>query len=632
MCGICGIVRRDGPVRPGDRDRVVAMVGALAHRGPDASTVETVGRGVLGITRLTIRAPHGGHQPVHDHGSDVLAVCNGEIDNHRELRAWLADHGHVIGDPGDISVLAALYAQLGPDFVQRLVGAFAIAVWHPSEETLLLARDRAGERPLFFIQDQDEIVFATEVAALAADHESSLSKDPEGLERYLRRGVFPAPSSPFREVRKVAPGEWVCFTPLGISGHRYWRWPVTSTAKERPDLEAFDAVFRRAVERQSDVDVEFGVFLSGGVDSSLVAAVARSIRPDHRLQAYTIRFSESSFDEGAFARRVAEDLGIACAEVWVRPEDLAQELPGLMRAVGEPLADPAWIATVLLARRAADDIRVALVGEGGDELFGGYPTYLGAMHAQRYRRLPAPLRGLVEAGIAHWPQSEKKMPVSYLLQRFVEEADREGVARHLQWTATIPLPLLRRLGVDPAPLPIGQDRPGELLDRLQLLDFEVALGEGLLTKADRASMRSALELRAPFLDAGVIDFAASLPRSQRVRGLTTKVFLKRYARRYLPRSIVHRRKRGLSLPLASWLRGPLYEWAAGRLTASRLGEVGIDERAAVGLLEEHRSQQADHGRPRWALLVLSEWLDWAATRTRARGERSEEPVPEPLEQ
>lgn len=617
MCGICGIVRRTGLATERDRERVDAMVHALVHRGPDASTVQAIGEAVLGITRLTIRAPEGGWQPVIDSASGAAAICNGEIDNHNELRAWLSEHRHAVADPGDVSVLSPLYAELGPSFSARLIGAFAIAVWDPETKELLLVRDRAGERPLFYVETPDEIVFATEIAALAADPAARWTIDGDGVLRYLQRGVFPAPFSPFEEIRKVRPGEYVRFGPSETKSQRYWRWSISTSSKSRPDVEAFDQTFRRAVYRQSEVDVNFGVFLSGGVDSSLVASVARSLRPDYNLRAYTIRFRESSYDEGAFAHRVATRLGMDCVEVWIRPEDMAEELPGLIRAVGEPLADPAWIPTALLARRASEDIRIALVGEGGDELFGGYPTYLGAIHAERFRRLPASLRSLIRAAIHRLPQSERKMPLSYLLRRFVDEAEQEGIARHLQWTAGIPLPLLKRLGVDSNMIRPSEE-PGDLLDRLQLLDFETSLGEGLLTKADRASMRSALELRAPFLDAGVIELAAALPRSQRVQGFTTKAFLKRYAQRYLPRSIVHRRKRGLSLPLTGWLRGPLYDWARDRLINSHLDRAAVDRESAVRLLDEHHRRVADFGRPLWSLLVLAEWLDWADARSNAQ--------------
>lgn len=269
----------------------------------------------------------------------------------------------------------------------------------------------------------------------------------------------------------------------------------------------------------------------------------------------------------------------------------------------------------MLARRAARDVRLALVGEGADELFGGYPTYLGAGIAERYGRLPAWLRSVFRRFIESRPPDEKKVSVSYLLKRFVQGAEMDGMLRHQLWTSNITPEILARLGVSPTP-PRGDDSVnGVLLDRVQRWDLEGSLAEGLLTKADRASMSSALELRAPFLDEAVISFAATLPAAERVRGLTTKIFLKRYAARYLPKSIVYRRKRGLSVPLGRWLRGPLREWAGEALGNRQFERIGIHNQAALELLSEHCDRRADHARTLWTLIVLSEWLEWVAKGT-----------------
>jgi asparagine synthase (glutamine-hydrolysing) len=279
------------------------------------------------------------------------------------------------------------------------------------------------------------------------------------------------------------------------------------------------------------------------------------------------------------------------------------------------LADPAWIPTALLARRAAQDVKLALVGEGGDELFGGYPTYIGAQTAEYYKRLPRPVRAAIKRIVEAWPPSDKKVALSFVLKRFVQGAEMDGVARHLLWTSNVSPSLLERLGVTNLE-PRFVDRADEaLLDVVQQNDLETSLAEGLLTKADRASMRSALELRAPFLDQAVMEFAATLPANERVHGLTTKAFLKRYALRYLPTSIVNRKKRGLSVPLATWLRGPLWEWAESRLHSDLLAVAGVNTRAALEILEEHRQRRADHARALWTLIVLSEWLTWASKRT-----------------
>jgi asparagine synthase (glutamine-hydrolysing) len=611
MCGVCGIVAvRGGLDVAMAGHQTGAMIEALAHRGPDESRLVTGAAASLGATRLAIRGLHSGTQPIVHPETGVTVVCNGEIDNHRELRRWLEARGHTLALATDVAVIPALYLELGDEFVERLDGEFAVAVWDPRGPRVVLARDRAGERPLFFLQQQNVIRFATEIAALASDDSLTLTLDRDALRGYLQFGSFVAPRSPFKEIQKVAPAELVVMDAQGIQRRRYWRWNIVEAPKSEPSLDEFDAIFREAVRRQSDVDVPYGVFLSGGVDSSLIAAVARAVRPDYRLRAYTLRFSEASYDEGHFAERVARQLGLEAVPVWVKPESFADGIGELVRLVGEPLADPAWIPTALLAQRAAQDVKLTLVGEGGDELFAGYPTYLGAQWADRYARLPAALQKLFRAVVEAWPPSEKKVTVAFVLKKFVQAAGLDGLARHRLWTSNIPPALLARLGVEPVAFP---EEPAEdLLSAVQRHDLENLLAEGLLTKADRASMKSALELRAPFLDRAVMEFAATVPAEQRARGLRTKVFLKRYAERYLPASIIHRRKRGLSVPLSAWLRGPLREWAQSRLSSPRLAEAGVDGRAAVALLEEHGQRRADHARALWTLIVLSEWLDWAA--------------------
>ncbi len=612
MCGVCGVVSFDGRGDDGPRAgrEVEVMLQALAHRGPDDVGSKPSGAAMLGATRLAIRGLAAGQQPLEDAASGVLAVCNGEIDNHRELRAWLEARGRRTPLETDIAVIPGLYAELGDAFVERLVGAFAIAVWDPRAGRLLLARDRAGERPLFFTADAQSARFATEIAALAAVPELRLTPDPAALRAFLRFGYFESPTSPFAEVRKVGPAEVVVLDREGVRRRRYWRWSLGAEPTRPPDSDRFDAVFCEAVRRQSEVDVPYGAFLSGGIDSSLVAAVARRVRPEYPLRAFTLRFQEHSYDEGAFAQRMAARLGIACDAVWVTPVVFPQVLAELIAHSGEPLADPAWVPTALLARRAAEDVKVALVGEGGDELFGGYPTYLGALLAERYAALPARVKATCRRLAEVWPPSDKKVSISFLLKKFVAAAGGDGMARHLEWTSNIGPGLLARLGIKERAASAWDAGGMTLLDTVQRHDLETSLAEGLLTKADRASMHSALELRAPFLDEDVLAFAASLPSGDRVRGLTTKVFLKRYAGRYLPRDIVHRRKRGLSVPLSRWLRETLYEWAEARVGSDRLSTVGIDRAAALRLLAEHRGKRADHARALWTLIVLSEWLEW----------------------
>lgn len=613
MCGIAGIVALEGPADLDTaRSQVQAMLDRLSHRGPDALGQVAAPGAVLGATRLAIRGLEDGRQPLVDPESGVVAVCNGEIDNHQELRDWLGQRGRQVRSKADVAVIPGLYLELGDAFAARLAGAFAVAIWDPRCRRLTLARDRCGERPLFFLATGGRVVFATEIAALLSSAPFVPELDRAALGQYLQLGVFPSPSTPFAGIAKVAPGECTQIDPAGVRRKRYWRWPIAQRTKQTPSLEAFDRVFRAAVRRQSEADVEFGVFLSGGIDSSLVAAVARSLGPAGPLKAYTLRFEEQSYDEGRFAETVASLASLDLVTVWVRPEDLRAELKSLIRTVGEPLADPAWLPTGLLARRAAQDVRLALVGEGADELFGGYPAYVGASLAEGFCRLPAWIRSPICRAVEAWPPTDKKVAISFLLKRFVQGAHLQGLARHRLWVSNISPGLLGRLGCAQSNCDEGIGGGGELLDEVQRWDLETSLAEGLLTKADRASMSSALELRAPFLDEAVMEFAAALPVDERVRGFDTKVFLKSYASRYLPEEIVHRRKRGLSVPITPWLRGPLHDWALAALGSPRLEAAGVRPTAALELLAEHTRGEADHARALWALLVLSEWLDWLA--------------------
>jgi asparagine synthase (glutamine-hydrolysing) len=617
MCGICGNVVLSSLASPEAAHlRVMAMLRSLSHRGPDATGQTDTEFAVLGATRLAVRGLNDQvSQPIADAESGVIAVCNGEIDNHRELSRWLADRGRRVQQETDVAVIPGLYLELGEAFASRLVGAFAIAVWDPRDRRLTLVRDRAGERPLFYTRNRNEIIFATEIAALVTHGRLPVNFDQEALRKYLQFGIFPAPDTPFVEIRKVAPGELIQFDMGGMRRKSYWRWQITETVKQPSSLDAFDQTFRAAVGRQTDVDVDFGVFLSGGIDSSLVSAVARSLHPKRPMKAYALRFEEQSFDEGRFAAAVAKQLKMELVTVQVKPADMQDGLKSLIRLVGEPLADPAWVPTTLLARRAAQENKMALVGEGADELFGGYPTYIGAGIAERFVRLPGWLRFAIRRVVEALPPSEKKVTISFLLKRFVEGVGWNGITRHRLWVSNITPALLRRLGVAPIDLKSDDAGGGDLLDRAQRWDLETLLAEGLLTKADRASMSSALELRAPFLDVAVMEFAKSLRIEDRVQGFKTKVFLKRYARRYLEDDIVNRRKRGLSVPIGTWLRGPLKEWATATLEHGRLEQVGIQTSAVLELFFEHCQRKADHARTLWTLLVLAEWLEWVATET-----------------
>jgi asparagine synthase (glutamine-hydrolysing) len=623
MCGICGLLNRDAshPI-PHLAQKTRTMLEAMTHRGPHGDAFFTRPNLAIASNRLAIRGVDQHQPPLIEHESGIVVTCNGEIDNHRELRRSLADAGHDITLSTDVAVIAPLYLEKGLAFLEHLQGVFALALWDPRHQRLILARDRGGERHLYYTASDSAVCFASELASLLTMRDTPAQVDKTGLARYLRSGYCPSPQSPLKDIYKVAPGEMIVVEPTGIQHRRYWNMPHGNASSPMPTTKDFDKVFRAAVARQSDIDVDYGVLLSGGIDSALMTSVARSIRPEKKLTAYCIRFAEASFDEGQYAAELAQQMGCDFVPVTVSAEDFPGMLRELVRATGEPLADPAWIPLSLVTRRASKDVRVLLAGEGADELFGGYPTYLGAQWASRYARLPKPVKTLSEKLIEAFPTSDKKVTLSFLLKRFIRGQDLDGLARHLLWTASISPEWLRRLGIEP---PIDDTRhvPSALLDTIQRYDFGHSLPDALMSKADRGGMLHGVEIRAPFLDQSVIEFAARLPAQARVRGLTTKVFLKRYALDYVPESVVTRRKRGLSVPLASWLRGPLREWAESQLSHKLLGEAGIDARATRDLFAEHQARASDHARAIWTLIVLSEWLQWLDQRAGL----SAQPVP-----
>ena len=622
MCGLSGVLNLgavdSSPAE--DAAQVRRMLGAMRHRGPNGDAFLSRGPIAMAANRLAIRGVDQLQPPLLEHPAGIIVACNGQIDNHRELRVSLARSGHEITLSTDIAVIAPLYLEHGPDFLDKLRGVFALALWDARSQRLILARDRAGERHLYYHVAGGRITFASELAALLNSPDVPARADAQYLSRFLYSGYSPAPGSPVAGVRKLCPGEIVVADSSGVRTRRYWNFSWNKAAPS-PTPERFDPVFRDAIFRQSDVDVDYGVLLSGGLDSALITAVLRQVRPGKSVPAYCVRFAESSFDEGKQAQRVAQELGCRFVPVTVSAEEFPSRLRDLITCTGELIADPAWIPMSSIAERASADVRTVLGGEGADELFGGYPTYMGARLAVGYSRLPRMIRTILRRFVETLPASDKKIAVSFLLKRFVQGEGQHGMERHRSWTASISGAWLNRLGINSPPAEFGQD-PEELLDAVQRFDFMHSLPEALLAKADRGGMLHGVEVRAPFLDREVIEFATALSVDDRVRGLTTKPFLKRYAERYLPRRVVTRRKRGLSVPLSSWFRGPLHEWVRSRLAGTELANAGIDTNAALAMLVEHQQHREDHARAIWTLVVLSEWLAWMDDcRTDKRGLR-----------
>ena len=612
MCGIYGMVAST----PTGVDPVVLdrMGATLVHRGPDGDGNRIVGRAALGCRRLAIIDVLGGRQPLGDEDDGVLAVCNGEIYNHVALRDELAGSGHHFRTRSDAEVIPHLYQQRGAGFVEALDGMFGAAVWDERNGRLVLARDRMGEKPLYYAPTPAALVFASEPKALLASGMVAAEPEWSSLAAYLRTGYVPPTGSAFAGVASLAPGSRVTVEGERLHAERYWRVEPL-LAGPALDLEPGDAAamlrqhLTHAVDAALVSDVPLGVFLSGGLDSTAVAALAR--RGSARLATFALGFQEAGFDERAYAAEAASALGTHHRTLVVTPELFLEGLHDLVNVLDEPLADPALVPTFLLARFARAHVKVVLVGEGGDELFAGYPTYLGGTLAAHYARLPAPVRRALVALAPSLGAGAGNTTVRYLLRRFLEAAEVPAAVRHRDWTGCFSAAALARVAATGGPLPAVADpveHPARTpLEALLAADLTGYLPGDLLVKLDRAAMAASLEGRAPFLDHHLVEFACRLPARLKVRGLETKRVLRQAVTDLVPTSIRRRVKRGLTVPLAAWLAGPLLPFA--RATLGRLDPHVFDPAAVRALLDEHTARRRDNRRELWALIMLQLWQE-----------------------
>jgi asparagine synthase (glutamine-hydrolysing) len=612
MCGICGIATASGTVDPERLSTMLStMAGTLEHRGPDSEGRFVDGGVGLAARRLAIIDLSGGDQPIANEDGTVTVVQNGEIYNYLDLLHELERAGHRFRTRCDTEVLVHAYEQWGIAFLERLRGMFAIALWDARERQLVLARDRFGIKPLYVRDVGGELSFASELDALPRGE-----IDLDALEAFLATNSVPAPLSIFRDVRKLPPGHVLTWRAGQSRSERFARpGPLPERHDDEAELvEECRARLRDSVRAHLVADVPVGVLLSGGVDSGALAALAAE-ETSGPLRTFSIGFEEASFDELAGAHAVAARYATSHRELTLRP-DAALLLPALAEAFDEPFADSSALPTYLVARLASEDVKVALSGEGGDELFGGYYTYVADLLAQRVGPLAAALRPALD----RLPTSSRRVSFDYKAKRFAGAANLPPLERHHGWkeifSADARAELTgRRHPFDPVDLQRarfaetdGQDH--ELLARLQDVDVGLYLVDDLLTKTDRASMAWSLEARVPFMDTVVTNFAFSLPTRHKVRGLQKKRLLRKAMEPLLPREVVHGRKRGFSIPAAAWLRGELEPFARETLSPAVVRRQGILQPDAVTrVLETHVSGRQDLSRQLWGLLAFTLWYE-----------------------
>ena len=621
MCGICGLVSLDGS--PVDARPLEAMNETLLHRGPDSAGSLVDGPVALAVRRLSIIDVAGGDQPIANEDGSVQVVQNGEIYNHLEIRAALKRKGHVFRTESDTEVHVHLYEEQGPTYVRELRGMFAVALWDSKRRRLVLARDPFGIKPLYYSTQGGTLAFASELKALPHGE-----VDLDALEAFLAFNSIPAPRSIWTGTSKLPAGHLLVWEGEGEPTVERFARPAPAPADEvRSEdenelAEELRARLRDSVRAHLIADVPVGVLLSGGVDSGALAALA-ALESGERVQTFSIGFDEGSYDELADARKVAERYDTDHHELVVRP-DAAELLPRLAAAFDEPFADSSALPTYLVSELAALDVKVALSGEGGDELFGGYHTYVADLLDPRIGPVASVARPLVE----RLPSSSAKASLDYRAKRFVRGAHLPPLERHHAWKEIFSpearaalLAPDRRGTADPLDVyrtRYAETEGAEELARLQDVDLGIYLVDDLLVKTDRASMAHSLEARVPFLDPVVATLALALPTRLKVRGFAKKRLLRKAVAPLLPHSVVSGRKRGFSIPAAAWLRGPLVPFAREVLSEDALKRQGFFRPEVVArILNDHVAGREDLSRQLWGLLTFTLWHEQVAARPTA---------------
>jgi len=615
MCGFAAYHHPEGLVP--EPAWLEAAAAALRHRGPDdAGRLSEPGVG-LAFRRLSIVDVAGGHQPLSNEDGTVWIAYNGEIYNHLALRAELERAGHRYRTASDSETLVHAYEEWGPDFVRRLHGMFALAIWDRPRRRMFLARDHVGIKPLYWAHAGSAVVCASEIKALFAFPGVERAPDLEAVVQHLTLRYAAAPRTTFAGVHKLPPGHSLTLERGQARLERWWRPEFEPKAALEPDaaLAELERRLTDSVRSHLMSEVPLGALLSGGVDSSVVVALmSRAV--DRPVQTFSVGFdAPGPYSELPFARQVAAHCRTEHREIIVGAADLLRELPSLVWHQDEPMSEPAAIPTFMVSRLARETVTVVLTGEGGDELFAGYPKYAVEPFARRLAGMPAPLRDTLLRGVVdRLPFAFRKLQVVGRSAGFRDEADRLAawfagfVGRERDELLGPVLAPHAAAGTQPFRAALADTAARNALDRMLDVDLRLWLADDLLMKMDKMSMAASVEARVPLLDLPLVEWAMRLGGHHKLRGLEGKVLLKRLARRLLPVEVVDRPKVGFTVPLSPWFRGPLRELLADTLLSRRARERGwVDPDAVRIAVEDHLGGRRDRARELWTLLTLELW-------------------------
>jgi len=646
MCGIAGWINLD-TTKPNQNAEAVlhSMCETIVHRGPDSEGLWTDETVALGMRRLSIIDLKTGDQPVFSEDRSVVVMMNGELYNYREVRAELEKDGFKFVTKSDTEILPHLYQKFGDAFIDHINGMYAFSLWDSRRKKLIIARDRFGEKPLYYGVFDGKLIWASEPKAILAHPSVKPELDLNALRHYVSFDYVPAPMSIYKGIHKLPAAHVLVVEDDEVRTRRYWdiswrptnfRLPsksngsgsasnssLTDSARELRDLLS-DAVRMRLVS-----DVPLGILLSGGIDSSTVAAFATQ-HATERVKTFSIGFDEDSFDESKFARKVAKHLDTDHYEERLSAATAGDLISDIGKWLDEPISDGSLIPTFLLAQFVRKHVTVALGGDGGDELFAGYPMYYAHTLAAKYNAIPAFVRsGLIEPVVNALPVSTSNMSFDYKAKRFVRSAKNDPITRHHGWFGSFAVEQHEKLFTKDVLAQTEADiyrgvrelvdasDARDIIEKAQYADINYYLAEDILTKVDRSAMAVSLETRAPFLDPRVGQFAASIPVEYKLKGKTGKVILKEAMKDLLPHDILHRPKKGFGIPIAEWLKGRLNPLMRDMLSPERLNEQGLFNVDYVQkLIKEHENGAASHHKELWTLLVFQLWHDSFLDKTR----------------
>ena len=619
MCGISGVFSVDDPPTQGElRD----SNDCVEHRGPDADGYFLEPPIGLAHRRLSIVGLDSGDQPISNENGSVVVIFNGEIYNYPELYDELRQSGHSFATDTDTEVLVHLDEEHGRELVDRLEGMFSFALWDRDAECLLLARDPVGIKPLLFANDGDRIGFASELPSILRSNVDQGGLDERAISEYFSFGYVPAPRTAFENVEKVQPGESIVVSSEGIERERYYTPTIEpvedsfTTASETLREMVFESVEKRLMS-----DVPLGTFLSGGIDSTILAGVMARLH-DRQVQTFTVGFERERFDESDLARRVAKFHGTDHTEYRVSAADVREAMPGVLGRLGEPFADPSLLPTYIVSRETSQDVKVALSGDGADELFAGYSRYRGEYYSKYYRRLPSGIRSkLIKPGVKRLPASRSSRTGERIRkgQKFVGVSADDPPRRHFEWVRKAPDEaneayrhsepmsdgverMREEYGRVSSQLPAERRQP---LNEMLAVDTQYGLPNQMLQKVDLASMYNSLEVRVPYLDTEVVEYALGLPVEYKITARNRKRILKEAFGDLLPQEILTQPKRGFDMPVGEWFKDELR--ADFETLLSEVDAPLLHQRTVLSLLEEHCSGRRDYEWFLWNVYVYVQW-------------------------